>query len=384
MRASLRWLVPIAVTAAVATGAAVATADAGSTPDLPSRTPQQVLEAVAASDVRALSGTVVTHSDLGLPSIDQLGAAGGQSSGRGLDAADAAGLATRFLAGRNTLRVWGDGPTRVKVQLLDTLDELDVIRNGNDLWTYAARRDQVGHATLTGPATRTAPATPATALTPADLARRALAAAGPSTSVTLADPQVVAGRSTYTLRLTPTTSATLVGRVDIAVDGSNGVPLKVTVVPRGRTAPAIETGFTAVSFATPPASTFAFTPPKGATVVPLGGKAGASAPAAPAAPSKPAGARPTVTGTGWASIVEMPATTPGAKGGPTGGTAGTTGSSSSSPTGTGPASLLDGLTTPVSGGRALSSSLVSVLLTDDGRVLAGAVPVDALVAAARR
>jgi hypothetical protein len=40
------------------------------------------------------------------------------------------------------------------------------------------------------------------------------------------------------------------------------------------------------------------------------------------------------------------------------------------------------LTTPVAGGRALSTSLVSVLLTDDGRVFAGAVPVSRLEAVA--
>ncbi len=36
----------------------------------------------------------------------------------------------------------------------------------------------------------------------------------------------------------------------------------------------------------------------------------------------------------------------------------------------------------VDGGRALSSTLVSVLITDDGRVFAGAVPVERLQAAA--
>ena len=45
------------------------------------------------------------------------------------------------------------------------------------------------------------------------------------------------------------------------------------------------------------------------------------------------------------------------------------------------ARMLAQLTTAVDGGRAIETSLVSVLLTDDGRVLAGAVPVDRLVAA---
>ena len=46
------------------------------------------------------------------------------------------------------------------------------------------------------------------------------------------------------------------------------------------------------------------------------------------------------------------------------------------------ATLLDQLTTRVPQGRLLSTALVSVLLTDDGRVLVGAVPPEALQAAA--
>jgi hypothetical protein len=40
--------------------------------------------------------------------------------------------------------------------------------------------------------------------------------------------------------------------------------------------------------------------------------------------------------------------------------------------------VLDRLSTPVVGGRLVTTRLVSVLLTDDGRVLAGAVAPDAL------
>ena len=40
------------------------------------------------------------------------------------------------------------------------------------------------------------------------------------------------------------------------------------------------------------------------------------------------------------------------------------------------------LTDAVDGGRALSTTLVSVLITDDGRVFAGSVPVERLQAAA--
>jgi hypothetical protein len=74
-------------------------------------------------------------------------------------------------------------------------------------------------------------------------------------------------------------------------------------------------------------------------------------------------AKPTVTGSGWTTVVELP-----------------TGKLPKSITGD---SLFGELTTAVPGGRALQTSLVSVLFTDDGRVLAGAVPVAALEAAAQ-
>ena len=44
--------------------------------------------------------------------------------------------------------------------------------------------------------------------------------------------------------------------------------------------------------------------------------------------------------------------------------------------------MLDSVTTAVDGGRIFSTSLATVLITDDGRVLAGAVPADRLVEAA--
>ncbi|WP_235866255.1 hypothetical protein [Serinibacter arcticus] len=44
--------------------------------------------------------------------------------------------------------------------------------------------------------------------------------------------------------------------------------------------------------------------------------------------------------------------------------------------------LYEQLTTPVDGGRLLSSALLSVLVTDDGRVLVGSVPADTLLATA--
>jgi len=404
MRSLVRWLVPVAVAATVAGGVAVSSAQAGSTPDLPGSTPQQVLASVAGSSVRALSGTVVTRADVGLPSVSGFGGRSGDT------ASDPAGLVTRFLTGKNTLRVWVDGPTKQRAQLVDPFSELDVVRNGTELWTYASRGNAVQHGTLpahpaTGPRAGSTPAPSASAtgtpadLTPQQLAERAIAAADPTTAVTLGDPALVAGRNAYTLTLTPRTAATLVGRVVISVDAANGVPLRVQVFARGTDQAAIETGFTAVDFATPAAERFTFTPPAGATVTQL------TAPSMPQAvrpkPPLPASGtaggtaadRPTVTGSGWASIVEVPASalqqlaaartgSTGNGGTGNGGTGnGPSGSSTSSAQGL---AALEQLTTPVAGGRAISTSLLSVLITTDGRVLAGSVPVQALVDAAAK
>jgi len=87
----------------------------------------------------------------------------------------------------------------------------------------------------------------------------------------------------------------------------------------------------------------------------------------PQTPSGTNAARPKLIGTGWTSIVELPAAA--------------TGSATSSPQA---AALLGQLTTPVSGGRALRTALLTVLVTDDGRVLAGSVPLQALQDAAAR
>jgi hypothetical protein len=78
-------------------------------------------------------------------------------------------------------------------------------------------------------------------------------------------------------------------------------------------------------------------------------------------------AKPTIKGTGWDSIVELPAKTSGSK----------------MPGSVRQSKLLDELTTTVPGGRALQTSLLSVLLLDDGRILVGAVPIASLEAAAQ-
>ncbi|MEN0086266.1 MAG: DUF2092 domain-containing protein [Leifsonia sp.] len=342
----MRWAPAVVVPAAIAAAVIVAPLAAGAS-DLPVKSPADVLRLVAASDTRSFSGTVEQSSDLGLPDLPVTATKGADGG--------AADLLELALAD-HTAKVWVDGPSKVRVQVLDRLAERDAIRNGSDLWLYQSSGEKVLHATVPAHSDKT-PAPDATALTPSELAQRFLDAVDPSTSVTLGSDTSVAGRDAYDLVLKPKATTTLIGSVSIAVDGKTGIPLKVAVTARGASSPAFEAGFTAFSDQRPDASVFSFTPPKGASVteqaLPKGGAADKGAHEHP---------KPTVTGTGWATIVALPA--------------------GSAPSSVADDPLFAQLTEPVDGGRALSSSVVSVLVTADGRVLAGSVPVSALQAAA--
>lgn len=375
MRTTTRWFVPVAVAATVVGGVAISSARADSAPEVPASTPQKVLENISRSTVTALSGTVVTRTDLGLPSLDLSGMGG---SPGGVSATDLQGLATRFLTGKNTLRVWADGESKQRVQLVDPFDELNVVRNDRQVWTYSSRTNDVGTMTLpTRDELRGHPSSTPADLTPAAMAEKTVAALDPTTSVTLGTPERVAGRASYALTFTPKTTKTLVERVVVAVDAEKSVPLQVQVFAHGQAAPAIQTGFTSIDYSTPAAERFTFTPPKGAKVTDLKKASEDATPGDAPATTKPKafpkGQQPTVTGTGWESVVEFPA--PAA-------TPGTSKDNASEKKSS--KAMLDQLTTPVQGGRALSSRLLNVLVTDDGRVLAGAVPMQSLVEAAKR
>ena len=96
--------------------------------------------------------------------------------------------------------------------------------------------------------------------------KRLLDAIDPSTAVSVRTPGHVAGRPVYELVLSPRSKDSTVSAAVIAVDASTGVPLEVRVEARSSTTPAVDLKFTSVSYDMPAASTFAFTPPPGASV----------------------------------------------------------------------------------------------------------------------
>ena len=403
-----RWAVPGVVVAAVAAAIgvpALATADSAGLPDVD---PQQLLARVAAAEPTPVQGTVVYTARLGLPELPV-------SEMTGADPVN-------LLGGSSTLRVWSDGGARSRVALLGATSEYSVVRDGPEAWTYSSTDDAVTHYRLddAGRARYDAlagqleqGATPPAAAdlpTPEEAAAQVLAEAEQDAAVTVDRPTTVAGRDAYQLVVSPEDDTTLVSRVVVAVDAETSAPLRVQVWATGdAAAPSLEVGFTDVAFTAPDDSVLAFSAPAGASteevVVPLPEVDPAAVPDAtdPGHAALPEGV--TVTGSGWSRVVELAdVDVAGLVGGDTDSLATVPGADrvlgsehaqdlvqEFVPTdedgkvtrpGLDGAALYEQLTTAVPEGRLLSATLLSVLVTDDGRVLVGAVPADVLRAAA--
>jgi len=409
MSARARWAVPAVVAVGVGVAFAAPPLLASADSDgLPPMTAEELVAAVAAAEPQALSGTVVHTARLGLPSLPF-----------GPETADPVNL----LDGSSTLRVWTDGGERSRVSLLGDMSEFSVVHDGPEAWTYDSTADAVVHYTLSGAdqdryeelkdeaAAGTVPGAPELP-TPAEAADQILERAEQFSTVSLDAESTVAGRSAYQLVVTPTTPGTLVARVVVAIDAKTDTPLRVQVwSTQDPKTPALELGFTDVTFGTPSDSVLAFSAPAGAQVtdreiaLPTEEQLAADRAAYDGAD----GALPpgvSVSGSGWATVVEATGVdVPGLVAGDPSALADvpgdrpTIGSESAQglldqfgpQDGEGPASKLDGidpaalydsLTTAVPGGRLISSALLSVLITDDGRVLVGAVPAETLQAMA--
>ncbi|MGW0361939.1 LolA family protein [Streptomyces sp. NPDC002990] len=403
-----RYAVPVAVAGVAAATVAMvpAFANAGG-PDLPKVTAQQLIEKIAASDVQELTGTARLSTDLGLPSFATGLLGGGGVAGGSADPED---KVAQLASGTHTFRVAADGPDRQKLTFLDGKDEYSLIHNGDDLWGYDSKSNEVFHEKNpqaggggaedggqdggkgAGREHKTGDRLDAS---PQQLAEEVLKAAGPTTDVSVGDTAQVAGRDAYQLVLKPKQSGSTVGSVQISVDAKNGVPLRVQLLSAQGGKPIVDAGFTKVDFAKPSADTFAFTPPKGAKVTEgaagdARGEKGEDGEEFKALESFPGlgglfgGANGSgdgkgetkVLGEGWATIARIDSGAgPGLKELEAGKGAPKEAQQ-----------FMDSLGDKVSGsfgeGRVLSTRLVNALITDDGKVYVGAVTKDALVKAA--
>ncbi len=366
---SRRWLVPVTAIAVVAGVGAFGPMVADASPDLPEITAQDLLTRVQTAKVDGLSGTVTSSTDLGLPALP------------GMD-----GRSSQFLdliTGDHTARVAFAGPDKARVSVLDDMAERVLTTDGKTAWVYDSSRREATKITLPARTAKPEVAPEKESYDPQAAAKKFLAAIDPTTKVEVSGTESVAGRDAYKLRLVPKTDKSTVGSVTLAVDSKTWIPLQVTVMPRTGKDPAVQLGFSAVSFDVPSAGTFAFTPPKGVKVtekkaptkaIPTTpGHRKVTPPVKPGTPVKPdarkpsAGDGPTVIGQGWDSVVMLRGQVP---------------------AGNGPLDQLLANAPTVQGswgkGKVLTTKMVSALITDDGRIFTGLVTPDTLQAAAAK
>lgn len=364
-RPSLRWLVPLlAAVLLLSAGSVAGVLTASARGALPARSASQLLLDVSKARLDGLSGTIVQNADLGLPSIP--GMSGGGSSEM-----------TSLVSGSHTLRLWYAGPNRVRLALLGSLGESDLVRNGTDFWTWSSTNKTATHRSLplSGHDTPRSLAQ-AAPVTPQQAADTALRAISPTTKVTTDGTAVVAGRNAYELVLQPKDAGSLVDSVHIAIDAKTHIPTRVQVFAKGAGDPSFEVGFTSFDPSTPAKSAFRFNPPPGTKVTESGKSMespksglGTRKPkhhhATGATGASGAGARPQVVGTGWASVVvaKVPH--------------GATGSNQVKQM----LAVLPQVSGSWGSGRLLRGTLFSAVLTDDGRVAMGAVAPEGLYAA---
>lgn len=370
-RPTLRWVLPAAALAGViVAGSAGRMLVQDTSSALPERSPQQLLMDVAQAKVSALSGTIVQKSDLGLPSLPQL-------SGTDLNA---------LVNGNHTVRVWYDGDQRVRVSAQNPdSSESDLIRNGTNLWTYSSASKTATHTALPHSTGATPGGTPS--IMPSAGASELsggidqfLTTLAPTTKISTDGTAKVAGRQAYELVIQPKDSGTRIAQIRIAIDGTKHIPLQFQVYARGSNDPAFSAGFTSISFSKPDAAEFTFNPPAGTKVTqvkPHQNKADQNK-ADRNGPSQGKSGDTQVVGKGWTSVLV-------AKNVPTSAPAGKTADQKQA------AAAADKFLKSLpkvhgawGSGRLLQTKLFSALLTDDGRLIAGAVNPSQLYQAAEQ
>ncbi|MEV0128253.1 sigma-E factor regulatory protein RseB domain-containing protein [Dactylosporangium sp. NPDC050688] len=346
-RPVLRWAVPaLAAVAVVGAGVAAKTLAVAAEPNLPPRTAAQLLVDLQTAHLDGLSGTVVERADLGLPALPSL--LGEQSS-----------ELTSLVSGKHTLRVWYSGPDKARLSLLGTQGQSDIIHNGADTWTWNSKSGKAQHYKSTGGEAKTPGAIPSEMpKSPQEAADLALKAIDPTTQVSIGNSAKIAGRDAYELILRPRDTASLISQVRLAIDAQEKLPLRVQVLAKGDSNPAFEVAFTQVSFTRPDDAQFVFNPPAGTKVEEADP---AKAEATAGEQQHPAGTEPkrTVIGTGWTSVLVV-----------------RTGQPAQATTDPAEAKQVQDAINQLplgNGGHTFNSKLFSVLITDDGRVLAGAV-----------
>jgi hypothetical protein len=253
----------------------------------------------------------------------------------------------------------------MRAQILDRMSQRDLIVNQEAVWTYDSREQVATYATIDQSKVEDnkliairqmewyAAEIGIDLTNPQAVADYVMSQIGDSSEVTVGVDHYKAGRTAYELIVKPNSSVSLVDSVVLSIDSETSVPLAATVYSVEQTEPAIQVGFESISFTDQDENLFTFTAPAGTEVTNLDEM---QVPEYEAPEKEPIeGEKPQMVGEDWDSVVVMPA-----------GDVSVLAEIQDN-------QLLSSLLKPVSGGVAFETPLVKVLITNDGRIFAGAV-----------
>ncbi|MDP5025740.1 MAG: hypothetical protein NWP32_02055 [Aquiluna sp.] len=414
MKISKRWMPALIVPAVIAAGAVAVPLQANAV-DLPDLTPQQVM-LLMDGEITGFSGTIVKTSELGLPPLEmssmmdeEMIAEMEEKMPEGFEEfipsiieQNAITQAVELIAGTHKIRVYAS-EVGMRVQVLDPMSQRDFIVNQNEFWAYDARNATALTGTFDMEVSDEDKAefeAEAQAQldqylaeiqldisNPEAVADYLMAQVGETTEVSVGKDHRIAGRTAYQLIAQPNAENSLVESVVISVDSETGMALDVKVYSIEQEEPAFHVGFESISFETPDASMFSFTPPAGTTVETMELPAELEAEleqlkseyeskeftnednAAMRAEfeSRYAEApKPAMIGEDWESVIYLPAMP------------------QEVPMEMMENELFADLMTPVDGGKVFSTPLMNVLVLDSGEVYAGAVTIEYLQEVAAR
>ena len=390
-----RWIPAVLAPVIVAGSILGFSVQANAAIDLPNKSASQILQMMNTNPDIAFSGRIVKKANMGLPPmnivpdisqsmIDEMAKKMPKEMSDFLPKASAQGelaLALEFFAGTHTANIYVDGMNKARLQVLDLLSERDYIRNGSDLWAYDAGKSLAQHSAINQKEVEQADAQarlllslygtklPFDYTSPAAVADYLVKEAGKYSTITTASDIKIANRGAYQITITPKNNQSLVASATIAIDAQTGLPLAARVMAIGQSTPAFEVTFESITFETPAASNFNFTPPAGTRVVEVAAPTKedvlrelAKAPALPTESDAKAKLEE-LAAQGWGAVAQIPASMV-------------------------PAqlrllqahnSLYKELTKPVAGGRIFTSALLNIYFADNGDVYAGSVTVARLL-----
>lgn len=343
-------------------GLALSTLPAGADDDpvLPAIGAEELVTSALAAEAPAFAGVAELHNELGLPVVP------------GTEVLDF-----------EQVRVFHDGAESARVQVEREASELTFVKNAEEAWAYDSHERTAKALTWDE-----ADADAARGHAEAELADPSQAAAEiierlrPTSDISVDGTARVADRAAYELVLTPKPSEkTLLREITVAIDEETRLPLRFDVFANGTSDPVLSLGFVEFATGAQDAGLFEFTPPEGTEVeaTEVDDAAGALR---EAKRSGDAGERATTVGEGWDTVVvgEAPADTPDGSSTEDGFEHG---AGSGFEGGEDLGGLLEQIGVPVTGefgsGTYVQIAVGGAVITDDGRVAAGAVPRQVLV-----